>query len=164
MFAVDWQQRLALAVGFGRDQFSGDDQTFLVGQAHGLSGLDGLVGGFESGDAYDGADDEIDLGMGRHADRAGGAVYDLDLWETGCSESGSERIGVGFVGDGDDPRLPAQRLLQSQFSVFASGESRDLEAVGITLDHAQSAASDGAGRTQDGDAFHAGMLSLYFTG
>ena len=37
VFAVDGQQRLALAARFGGDQFSGGDQAFFVGQADGLA-------------------------------------------------------------------------------------------------------------------------------
>ncbi len=54
-----WATRLALAAGFGGDQFSGGDQAFFVGKPDGLAGAHGFVGSFESGDADDGADHEI---------------------------------------------------------------------------------------------------------
>ena len=74
VLAVDGQQRLALAAGFGGDEIAGGDQAFLVGQADGLAGLDRFVGGFQSGDADDGADHEVGVGMGRDLHRAGRAV------------------------------------------------------------------------------------------
>ena len=74
VFAVDGQERLALAARLGGDELSGGDQAFFVGEADGFSGANGFVGGFESGDADDGGDYEIGVGMGGDADGAGGAV------------------------------------------------------------------------------------------
>ena len=65
--------------GFGGDQFSGGDQAFFVGQSQGLSRADGFVRGLESGDTYDGADDEIDFRMCRHPYRSRRAVDDFDF-------------------------------------------------------------------------------------
>ncbi len=73
VFAINGEKRLALAAGFGGDEFSGGDQAFFVGQADGFAGPDGFVGGFESGDADDGADYEIGVGMSGDADGADGA-------------------------------------------------------------------------------------------
>ena len=68
--------------GFGGDELSGGDQAFFVGQAHALAGADGFVGGFEAGDADDGADYEIGFGMGGYFYGSGGAVDDFDFGET----------------------------------------------------------------------------------
>ncbi len=46
VFTVDGQQRLALAAGFGGDQFSGGNQALFVRKADGLAGAYGFVGGF----------------------------------------------------------------------------------------------------------------------
>ena len=45
------------------NQLSGGDQAFLVGYPDSLSGFDGFVSGFESRDADDGADHEIEILM-----------------------------------------------------------------------------------------------------
>ena len=70
VLAVDRQERLALAARFGGDEIAGGDQALLVGEADGLAGFDGFIGGFESGDADDGGDDEVGVGMGGDLDRA----------------------------------------------------------------------------------------------
>ena len=72
-------RRLALAARFGGDEVAGGDHAFLVGEADGLAGLDGLVGGFESGDADDGADHEVGVRMRRDFHGAGRAVEDFDV-------------------------------------------------------------------------------------
>src|ERR1700751_5104256 len=68
VFAVDGEERFTLAAGFCGDQFSGSDQALFVGEADGFSGANGFVGGFESGDANDGGDYEIGVGMGGDTD------------------------------------------------------------------------------------------------
>ena len=143
-----------MAAGLGGDELSGGDQTFFVGEADGFAGADGFVGGFQAGDADDGADYEIDFGMGGDADGAGGAVDDFDVAEALrlSGACGGYRRRVLWR-----PRvhgLPAQGLFEGGVEVGSGGEGGDLEAVGVGFDHTQSAAADGAGRTQDGDASH----------
>src|ERR1039458_9039292 len=147
VLAVDGQQWFALAAGLGRDQLSGNDQAFFVGEADRLAGFDGFIGGFEAGDSDDGTDYEIDFGMGRDADRALGAMDDLNLGQAGSLETGVEGLRGGLVGHRNDARLPVERLLINSVGVVAGGEGRDLEAIGIAFDDAESAAADGAGRT-----------------
>ena len=79
VLAVDGQERLALAARLRGDQFSGRDQAFFIGQADGLAGLDGFVGGFQPRHADDGADHEIDFRMSRYPDRSRCSVNDFDL-------------------------------------------------------------------------------------
>ena len=79
VLAVDGQQRFALAASLGGDQFSGRNQAFLVGQADGLSGPDRFVSGFEAGDADDGADHEVGLGVGGDLHGSGGSVGHFDF-------------------------------------------------------------------------------------
>src|SRR3954465_7885799 len=67
VLAVDRQQWLALLARFRGDELASGDQTFFIRQANGLPGLHGFVGGFESGNADDGADDEVDVRMRGHA-------------------------------------------------------------------------------------------------
>ena len=102
-------------------------------------------GGVESG--CDGADYEIDFGMGGDAYRALGAMDDFNLREAGLLEPVVEVVRGGFVGHRNDAGLPAERLLINGVGIVAGGEGRDLEAIGIAFDDAESAAADGAGRT-----------------
>src|SRR4029077_13379704 len=55
MFAINGKERLAGPAGGGGDQLAGSDQALFVGEADGLAGFDSFVGGFETGDAHDGA-------------------------------------------------------------------------------------------------------------
>ncbi len=68
VFGVDGEQGYVVLAGCGEDEIAGGDEAFLVGEADGLAGADGGVGGFESGDADDGGDDEVDLGQGGDVD------------------------------------------------------------------------------------------------
>ena len=77
MFGVDGEQGDVVFLRCGDDEVAGGDEALLVGEADGLAGADGGVGGFQAGYADDGGDDEVDLGKGRDADGAGGAVDEL---------------------------------------------------------------------------------------
>ena len=79
VLGVDGEQRDIVGAGGGDDEVAGGDEAFFVGESDGLAGLHGGVGGFESGDADDGGDDEIDVGMGGDGNGAKRAVDDLDV-------------------------------------------------------------------------------------
>ena len=121
MFAVDRKQGLASFASGGGDEFAGGNQTFFVGEADGLSGFDGFVSSFEPGDADDGADYEIDVGMGGDFDCASAAVDDFDFGEAVGFEFGAESGGVGFGGDGKDAGLPSAGLLVGGVDVRSGG-------------------------------------------
>jgi hypothetical protein len=70
VLGVDGQQRDVVLAGGGEDEFAGGDQALLVGQADGLAGADGRVGGLQAGDADDGRDDEVRLGQRGARDRS----------------------------------------------------------------------------------------------
>ena len=138
VFAVDRQQRFALAAGFGGDQFARRDQAFLVGQPNGLAGLDGFVSGFESGHADNGADHKINVGMSSHIDGSGGAVYDFDIPFVPEVCKRERRIsGIDCGGHGNQLGFPAPGLLESDVNILSGGQSDNLKAVRIGLDHAQ---------------------------
>jgi hypothetical protein len=99
VLAVDGEKRLALAARLGGDELSGGDQAFFVGEADGLSGAHGFVGGFESSDTDDGRDYEIGVGMGGNADSAGGAVDYFDAGDSGFLQANSKVVGVRLGGD-----------------------------------------------------------------
>jgi hypothetical protein len=83
VLAVDGQDGdVALAGGRGED-FAGGHHALLVGQADGLAGQDGRVGGFQAGHADDGRDDKVRLGQRRAGDGARGAVDDFDAGDAG---------------------------------------------------------------------------------
>jgi hypothetical protein len=71
VLGIDREERLALLAGFGGDEFAGGNETFFVGEADGLAGFHSFVSGFKSGDANDGADDEIHFGVGGDGNGAG---------------------------------------------------------------------------------------------
>ncbi len=80
VLGVDGEEGDVAVAGGGDDEVAGGDEALLVGEADGLAGLDGGVGGFEAGDADDGGDDEVDVGVGGDGDGSGGAVDDFDVW------------------------------------------------------------------------------------
>ena len=78
VFGVDGKEGDVVLAGGVEDEIAGGYEALLVGEADGLAGADGGVGGFEAGDADDGGDDEVDFGQRGDADGAGGAVDDFD--------------------------------------------------------------------------------------
>ena len=122
-----------------------------------LPALHGFVGGFQSGDADNGADHEVGIGMGGDFHRAGGAVHDFD----GVAEAGIlqlvVRAGRRASADRhrDSLRMPAARLLEGQLDIVAGSQADDGEAVGESFNDVEGALADGAGGAEDGDAFHA---------
>ena len=60
------------------EDFARGHHALLVGQAYGLAGQDGGMGGFEAGYADDGRDDKVGFGQGGAGDGACGAVDDFD--------------------------------------------------------------------------------------
>ena len=87
VFAIDGQKRLALSASFRRDQFTGGDQAFLVRKTERLPCARSLVGRLKSGHADNGADHEINFGMGGDGDRAGRSIDHFDLAEASLLEA-----------------------------------------------------------------------------
>src|SRR5271169_1670055 len=56
-------------------------------------------------------------------------------------------------------RLPAAGLLEGKLHIISRRHAHHREAIGKTLDNAERAPADGAGRTEDGDAPHEGWKS-----
>jgi hypothetical protein len=92
------------------NKVAGGDEALLVGEADGLAAQNGGVRGFQACDTDDGGDDEVGIGMGGDANRAGGPVYDFDAGDAVLAEAGGERVGELLGGDGDDLRTPALAL------------------------------------------------------
>src|SRR5882762_2938166 len=65
VLAVDWKKRFVVLASFGSDQLSSCDQAFFVRKSDALAGFDSFVGGFETGNSDDRADDEINFRMSR---------------------------------------------------------------------------------------------------
>ncbi len=122
VLAVDGQEGYVVGAGGGDDEVAGGDEAFLVGEADGLAGEDGGVGGFEAGDADDGGDDEVDVGVRGDGDGAGGAVEDFDAGDAGFAEAELEGFGEGLGGERDESGAPALGLFEGDFKVGAGGE------------------------------------------
>ena len=88
VFGVDGEEGDVVLARGGDDELAGGYEALLVGEADGLAGADGGVGGFESGDADDGGDYEVDFGEGGDVDGAGGAVEDFDAGDACGLEAG----------------------------------------------------------------------------
>ena len=79
MFAVNREQRFALAARLGGDQFSRGDQAFLVSKSNDFAGTNRFVSCFQAGNAYNRADHEVCVGMSCNANRSGGTVRYFNL-------------------------------------------------------------------------------------
>ncbi len=133
----------------GDDELAGGDEALLVGEADSFAGADCGVGGFETGDADDCGDDEVDFGEGGDADGAGGAVDDFDVGDA----SGPQACGEGRRRELPWPGrcfgAPAEALGEGDVDVAAGGERDDLVAVGKGLADGEGAVADGAGGAED---------------
>ena len=150
VFGVDGEESYIVLAGGGDDELAGGYEALLVGEAYGLAGTDCCVGGFESGDADDGGDYEVDLGQGGYADGTGGAVDYFNAGDGFGFEAGLELGGEGFGGEGDCFGAPAEALGEGDIEVAARCEGDDLVAVGEGLADGKGAVADGAGRAEDG--------------
>ena len=110
VLGVDGEEGDVVLVCGGDDELAGGDEALLVGETDGFAGADCGVGGFETGYADDGGDDEVDFGEGGDADGAGGAVEDFDVGDACGFEASFESRGECFGGEGDDLRAPAEAL------------------------------------------------------
>ena len=145
VLGVDGEEGDVVLFCCGDDEFAGGDETFLVGEADGFSGADCGVGGFETGYADDGGDDEVDLGQGGDVNGSGGSGDDFDAGDAGVEETGGEFGGELLGGEGDDLGTPALALVEGDVDFGASSERDDLIAVGEGLADGERGRADGAG-------------------
>jgi hypothetical protein len=92
-------------------------------------------------------------------DGASRAVHDVDLAEPTLLKPRPQSLGVFLFRDRDQPRLPPESLLKGSINVASGSQCDDLKAIRIGFSDAESAAPDGTGRSQDGDAFHVREVS-----
>jgi hypothetical protein len=102
--------------------------------------------------------------MRRYQNRARRPVHHLDLAEAVAAQLGLHRLRVPLVRQRKNPRLPPPSLFQRCLDIAAGGQSSYLKSIGIALHNTKRAPSDRAGRTQDGDAFHAEEGRFLFYG
>ena len=149
MLGVDGEQRYVVLFGGGDDELACSYEALLVGEADGLAGLDGGVGGFEACYANDGGDYEVDLGQSGAEDGSGGSVNYLGVGDAFGFEASGEGGGQLFGSEGDDFGPPAEALGKGYFEILACGEGDDLVAVGEGLADGEGAVADGAGGAED---------------
>src|SRR4051812_3752183 len=92
--------------------------------------------------------------MSGNANRSRPAVNHFDIALTVLFQANMECFRVGLLRHRDHAGTPTLRLLKSSLEIVARSEGRNLKALGIRLSHTQSAAPDGARRSQNGNAFH----------
>src|SRR5208337_2602390 len=144
-------------------QIARGHEEFLVSQADRLAGFNGLVSGFESSDANDGADHEIHFWMSGHLHRASRAVNHLDVVaQPRFLEPVLQMLSSLGQRHRHDLRAPPACLLEGEFHVVASGHAHYRKALGEALNNAERAPADGAGRAEDGDSFHCEFGKLVY--
>src|ERR1700751_2917020 len=152
---INGEQFPARLRGGGHDEFPGNDEDFLVGESDGATELDGFVGGFEADHANRSGDNDIGVGMGGYGEHAFAAVVDGGKWvEILFAEAAGEFIGKLRSGEGDDVGMMAKDLAIELIKIVAGGEGHHVEMIGKRFDHGESLAANGAGGTEDGEAFH----------
>ena len=129
VLAVDGEQLLALAARFGGDEVAGGDQALFVSEPDGLTGSDGLVGGFQSGDTDDGADYEVSVRVSRDLHSSSSAVSDVDVAKPSLLQLVVELVSRFDGCHREKLRTPAACLLEGEIDVVARCHADDGEAV-----------------------------------
>ena len=152
VLAVNGQDGHVVLLGELADEFSGDDERLLVGQAYLLAGPDGMDGGLKAGEADHRREHHVDgVGLDDVAEGAGTGV-DLDVGPVG--EQGAELVVAVFVGDDHCGGVELVGLLGKQFYAVVGCEGVDLVAVGVLGDDVERLCADGAGGAEDADLRH----------
>ncbi len=154
VLGVDGEEGDVSLSGGGDDEVSGGYEALLVGEADGLSGEDGGVGGFETGNADDGGDYEVNFGMGGYGYCPGGAVKDFDAGDAFGAEAKAEGFGEELGGEGDQAGAPLLGLGKGGLEVGSGGQGDGEVAVRELLADGEGALADGAGGAEDGDLLH----------
>jgi hypothetical protein len=81
-------------------------------------------------------------------------MHDFDLAQARLVQTPAQDIGIGLGSHRNQSWMPTPGLLKGKLKVRACGECHNLKARWVRLSHAQRAAADRAGRSQDGDTFH----------
>ena len=115
----------------GRDQLTGRHQALFIGQANGFAGLHRFVGGLQAGDTDDGADHKIHLRMSRGGDRAGLPQTTSTSVTPAWRSRPTELPGGLFQGYRNQPRTPAEGLLEDGLEIVSRRQRDYAEAVGI---------------------------------
>lgn len=111
------------------------------------------MGGLEPGNADDRRYDKVRFRMGGADDCPLAAVDDLRPGDSSLAEALAEIGGKLLSCHGDDLRTPANGLSESLVDVAAGGDGRYLVAIRKLLNDGQGALADGAGGTEDSEAF-----------
>ncbi len=121
VLAVDGQDGDVALAGGGGEDFAGGYHALLVGQANGLTGEDGGMGGFEAGYADDGGDYKVGFGKGGAGDGALGTVDELDACDSGLAQARGQLGGEFFGGERNQARAPADGLRKGLVDIAAGG-------------------------------------------
>jgi hypothetical protein len=149
VFAVDRDQLGARLTHFIHEQPAGHDQRFLVGEQHALGGSHRRQGRRQPGSTHDRRHHDIDVIAGNGLGERLGAACHTRRAAAVAQRSARQSGGLG-VHQHDGARLKLPRLVDDGSPAAARGENRDLEAVRMHGDHAERAAPDAAGGSQDG--------------
>ena len=154
VLGVDRQQRDVLLARSRREDLSRGHHGFFVGEADGLAGLDRCIRGFESRDANDGRNHEVHFGQRGDAHGAFAAPDHFDAGDALFAQP-PRKVGGQFLGgQRNHARTPPKALLESAINVAPGCERGDREPLRVGRNNAERALPDGAGRSQNGDAFH----------
>lgn len=157
VFAIDGKHFDTALGDFAHDDFAAGDEDFFVGEADALAGLDGGEGGFEAGDAHDGADERGGFRSGGGEDAALAVNLDLRPF-VGAEAHGSKLLGeLGacvVIGDSDEAWTEFVDLAREKSGVAASGEGFHSEALRPLADDVESVYANRTGAAEDGELLH----------
>ena len=153
VLGVDGQQRHVSLAGVAGEDFPGGDHALFVGQTDGFPGQDGGMGRFKAGDADNGGNDEIDFRVGRTGHAARCAPKDFYAGNTGIAQPAGEFRREFFGRKRDQPRTPADGLIEGRVHVSPSDQRGYGVPFRIGINDREGALADGAGRSENSEAF-----------
>jgi len=143
-------------------QLARDNKSLLVGERNILPGFNCAECGLQPGETDEGTDHKIYI---RTRNGVQKAVLPAQYLRTPV-HARSQEIGVPSFRDNDPARAEQRHLLCEQVDVAVSGQIGDAESLRVCCNDLETAAPDGAGRTEDrdvGDTFHGHMQYIKVT-
>ena len=151
VLAVDGQDGIVILLCQAADELAGDHQRLLVGQADGLTCLDGMDGGRESGKPHHGREHHVDRLCLYNLVEGIGTCIHLDVGQVG--QQFLQTVVVRLVGDDHGGRLPLPGLLGQQFHFVVGCQAVHLVQVAMLFNHLQGLRADRACTAQNGYLF-----------
>ena len=155
MLAVHRQDLNPVGLGLAHDRLAGHHQDFLGGHGDVLAGPDGGQGGFQTGRAHDGNENNVRLRQRSQSDQG----FRPREHFGGVAQRRPDSLRLAGVMDRGQSRPMPAALFDEQVGIATGGQPHQLEAVGLVFHHFQGAGANRTGAAKQDDALHVSAQS-----